>query len=332
MIKANIQIALMALIFTLLSVFTIYVEMGGFSIRNFYNIIIQSPFNILMMVVSIYLILLTILLMFRSDLFKLKSEKSVYEPSMATKNMEVQIKYLQDQIDNIISLKNSNIEHIVLSEKDMKDAKDAAVNNVISKLTSETIDEIALKAHVLAAENIEIKSLQRLSNVGEVLGLRANKTLLTGVGFCTLGLIFIFFSFIMAPSIDTLPDSNQWTTLLINYAPRFTLVVIVELIGFFFLKLYKSTLSDIRYTQNEITNIEMKLMAIHSSGTIKEEYADLLLKPLIETERNSIIEKSQTTVEIEQQGAQSEADKSTIEAAVALLHGNEKGSIWRRGS
>jgi len=38
--------------------------------------------------------------------------------------------------------------------------------------------------------------------------------------------------------------------------------MLIELFAYFFLKLYKSDLSEIKYFQNELTNVEMRYAAV----------------------------------------------------------------------
>ncbi|MEI8616865.1 hypothetical protein P4S63_03450 [Pseudoalteromonas sp. B193] len=77
--------------------------------------------------------------------------------------------------------------------------------------------------------------------------------------------------------------------------------MLIEVFAYFFLKLYKQGLSEIKYFQNEITNIESKFLALRLSSKsgqgdcIKEVVANLLT-----TERNFVLEKGQTTIELEQ--------------------------------
>lgn len=87
---------------------------------------------------------------------------------------------------------------------------------------------------------------------------------------------------------------------LIGYLPRFTLIVFVELFAYFFLGLYKKGLADIKYFQNEITNIESKAIALDAALSSKEkEIIASVVEKISNTERNHVLEKGQTTVELE---------------------------------
>jgi len=74
----------------------------------------------------------------------------------------------------------------------------------------------------------------------------------------------------------------------------------IELFAFFFLSLYRTGLGEIKYFQNEITNIEAKHAALQASQRLdKEETQAAIILLLAGTERNNIMTKDQTTVELE---------------------------------
>ena len=49
------------------------------------------------------------------------------------------------------------------------------------------------------------------------------------------------------------------------YAPRLTLSIFIEFFSFFFLRLYKTGISEIKYFQNELTNAELKFIAVEKA-------------------------------------------------------------------
>jgi len=64
--------------------------------------------------------------------------------------------------------------------------------------------------------------------------------------------------------------------------------------------LYKNGFDEIKYFQNEITNIEMKVMSLKYAQDFKsEDMIKELAMHLMKTERNFTLEKGQTTVFIE---------------------------------
>ena len=93
-------------------------------------------------------------------------------------------------------------------------------------------------------------------------------------------------------------------------------MLLIEAFAYFFLNLYKQSLSGIKYFQNEITNIETKLTAaVLSLASGNAEQLQHIIQRLADSERNFILEKGQRTVDAiteERQGL-------LIDRAVALV-------------
>lgn len=77
---------------------------------------------------------------------------------------------------------------------------------------------------------------------------------------------------------------------------RFTFIILLQIISFFFLRLYVSNNSGIKYFANEITNLESKYIAFLMS---KESGGDIpvgtLINELARTERNFILVRGERT-------------------------------------
>lgn len=132
---------------------------------------------------------------------------------------------------------------------------------------------------------LEIKSLGRKSDVNLILG-----SLLTLTALLILGLSI----FPATKNVLSVPE------ILHHFIPKISFVLFIEVFAFFFLRLYKINLNDIKYYQNEISNIEMKLSgSILSINFGTETDISLAISNLMNTERNFILEKGQTTIDFE---------------------------------
>lgn len=84
------------------------------------------------------------------------------------------------------------------------------------------------------------------------------------------------------------------------YLPRLSLVIFIEVFAFFFLRLYKSSLAEIKYFQNELTNIEAKLVALDAALVLGEkESLNLIVGQFALTERNVVLKNGESTVDLE---------------------------------
>lgn len=140
------------------------------------------------------------------------------------------------------------------------------------------------------------ESRSRLSKELEALGFRGNLNLGLGAVTTIVGLSFLGFS--VVAGIASAP--KEPLEFVYHFLPRVTLVVMIELFAYFFLSLYKASLAEIKYFQNEITNIEAKQLSLLAAISYGEkEIIGNILEKLAATERNHIISKDQTTVELE---------------------------------
>jgi ABC-type transport system involved in multi-copper enzyme maturation permease subunit len=109
--------------------------------------------------------------------------------------------------------------------------------------------------------------------------------------------------------------------LLSYYIPRLTIVIFIEIFAFFFLKIYKSTLAEIKYFHNEKTNIELKVsalkIAILSDNGTGIEHA---IKSLADTERNFVLKKDESTIELEKSKLELQSSTSIINALKDVIN------------
>lgn len=131
--------------------------------------------------------------------------------------------------------------------------------------------------------NSEIDKLSRKANVNLVIG-----SLTTIVALLALGVIV----FQNTGSFVSLTD------MLYHYIPRLSLIIFVEVFAYFFLRLYKLNLSDMKYFQNELTTVELKLASLTTAINFgKDVDISAITIELSKTERNFIVKKGETTVE-----------------------------------
>jgi len=164
------------------------------------------------------------------------------------------------------------------------------------------------------------RTLQRLSAEVSALGRRGNLNLVIGIVTTVAGLALLgYFVVLQAPSTVDVPS------FVMHFIPRLSLVIFVELFAFFFLRLYKTTLSEIKYFQNEMTNVEAKAIALHAAGDLGgASHADVV-KSLSQTERNHVLDKGQTTVEIERARLEGENASAIAKVIASAVRPSEKG-------
>ncbi|GAB6389003.1 hypothetical protein STUTZSP0542_25420 [Stutzerimonas marianensis] len=220
-------------------------------------------------------------------------------------------------------------------EKGLSEAdKQAVIDGAVELTSEEAIKTIfeneanALKEKIklgLGFERLADSSkdiVQRLRREIADLRLRSNVNLLIGMSITAGGLYLLWSTVSMVDASELLKqlasegaESNGsfLKNLILPIVPRILLVVFIEVFAYFFLKLYKDGLSEIKYFQNELTNVESKLAAVEFSYiTNNQESLRISIEALSKTERNFVLEKGQTTVELERAKSESELTRNII--------------------
>jgi hypothetical protein len=95
--------------------------------------------------------------------------------------------------------------------------------------------------------------------------------------------------------------------------PRLSIAIFIEVFSFFFLKLYKNNLEDVKYFHNERTNIDSKIIALKASMLLeKEDVLNDIIKSFSTVERNFILKKDESTISIERIKLDNEQELSII--------------------
>jgi len=164
------------------------------------------------------------------------------------------------------------------------------------------------------------ESRARLSRELQALGFRGNLNLALGAITTVTGLSLLGWSVFQEVSSSI----NGILGMASHFLPRLTLVILIELFAFFFLSLYKSSLAEIKYFQNEITNLESKQIALKTAV----EYGDVtmitaMVASLASTERNHVLSKDQTTVELEKAKIEQQGRGDLLKALQDLAKGKK---------
>lgn len=230
---------------------------------------------------------------------------------------------------------------LIESEKGIgaKEKKQIA-SSIIQQVSLESIKDIFNKEAEDLKERISLnydnediyRSTQdlvlRLNRVIVDQRLRANFNLIIGMIITGLGLYLLWTTVSMVDHSEVLKqlaldtqNSNMifLRNLTLPLVPRISLVIFIEIFAYFFLKLYKEGLSDTKYFQNELTNVESKIIAIKYASKTNNEALKDAIQALSNTERNFVLEKGQSTVELQKSQTENELAQTIIKAIPEVL-------------
>lgn len=174
----------------------------------------------------------------------------------------------------------------------LSDASNEVFREIASRISPEAVRLKAVKELTDELHNAR----KRLEGAIGATNRRGNLNLAIGALAGIGGLIYLGWS-LAGLSAENLPTTSQ---LLAYTSMRIGLVVAVELLAYFFLRMYKNSAEDIKFFQNEMSNAEARETAIRlalahaDDSTIRE-----LVMKVAATDRNFVMSKDQTTIELE---------------------------------
>lgn len=207
---------------------------------------------------------------------------------------------------------NSSKGNWVLTDED----KERILRNLETKIESGSSKEYIenLKSTIKSSFSEEFfndrfeRSVDRLRSEKNSAFVRGNFNLMIGVVISILGGV-IAYAF-----IQKLPTANTTIELFSYTFPRLSFFILIIFLAFFFLNLYRKSMDDIKYYQNEITNLEAKYLSLQMAKSINNhKLISNLLEQLMKTERNFILEKDQSTIELEKERISSNNTNNTLQ-------------------
>lgn len=239
----------------------------------------------------------------RADLEHLRSEAA--KPLVVNVSQSSDIKSLRAEMSELkTQLHGVDKEQIAaLAEALKKKISAEAGNSLISDLQKKVTEEVITQTHEREiARNFE-ETRNRLSLEIAALGRRGNLNLILGIVTTVSGLILL--AMFVFTQIEMPKEAVPFA---MHFLPRLTLVLFIEIFAYFFLRLYKSSLAEIKYFQNELTNVEQKHVALitvikYGESAVRNE----VISKFASTERNHVLEKEQTTVALEKSRIEKES-------------------------
>jgi energy-coupling factor transporter transmembrane protein EcfT len=215
--------------------------------------------------------------------------------------IESEVSSISDQLTG-----NGLASRDLLIEQTVDVIKARAREQIWSEL-SESVSSSAYQAKALAPIEKEYSNAkERLSQEIVALGKRGSVNLALGV-MTTFTALLILASLALSTISSEFYNAfvasikqAEFAAIAILFIPKISLAFFVQVFSLFFLKLYKSGLAEIKYFQNELTNLELKYFGIVAS-VLTEDRAAIgeAARLLLAVERNHILSNGQTTVELE---------------------------------
>lgn len=179
-------------------------------------------------------------------------------------------------------------------------ASEAFVDEVRSSLVSDAHRD---SARVVQAAHAE--TLERIGRELSLLSRRGNLNLVLGIAIAVVGVYFLGVFTLAGDRSETMLEFTD------RFVPRLTLVILIEVFAYFFLRLYSKSLLETKYFQNEMTNVEAKAIALETALRSGDSVVvGDVIRIYAKTERNYKLGQDETTVGIEHARIDEEANLS----------------------
>ena len=125
----------------------------------------------------------------------------------------------------------------------------------------------------------------------------------------------------IVPDVD---PTDHWRYM-VHFVLRFSFAIFIETFAYFFLRLYRNSLDDIKYYQNEITNIEARWGAMRvARDTNDKALMKIALEGLSKTERDAVLKKGETTIGLERDRLDKNEIMELFRAALGIGRRNKQ--------
>jgi len=187
---------------------------------------------------------------------------SIVSPSEQSSSREIEfLSGIQSRVtaaltkvqQDLADLKSTRPSAVHVDAESIRDAiRDDVVGDVAARLDQRYAQAAIQAAHVAQVRRNFDEAFLRLRNEVAALTRRGNLNLVIGTLTTTAAVGLLLYMLFPNQVL------SSWTALLSHYVPRLTTVIFIEIFAFFFLRLYKSSLGEIQYYQNELTTLALQ--------------------------------------------------------------------------
>lgn len=203
--------------------------------------------------------------------------------SKLTEIQSSNIRFNENKTEEVVHQFQQHIESKV-SDSYLESLKEEILQRYIDE--QPTLEQRAIFERIMIRLELEMETLRKRANLNLSLGLI---TALSGI--LLLGVLAY------SNPINVLPQEQKLSHFAAAYFPKLSVAVFVELLALFFLKSYRTTLSEIRYFQNEATTIELRSICVSSLDSDTPEFKQQLLLRLINDDRNKTATQDDLPIE-----------------------------------
>jgi len=180
-----------------------------------------------------------------------------------------EVNSLKSKVDELAQFGSNEIQKIDLEpiEKTelIESAKKRIIGNTLLLADASLKDEINSLRHQVDINQHYSDIVYRLENEIARLNRRGGVNLVIGAIIALVGILYLGYT------VTNQVAMNDKLDYILHMAPRLSFVIVIELFAYFFLKLYKNGFDEVKYFQNELTNVDSKVLGIKFLKDVRNE-------------------------------------------------------------
>ncbi|MGJ7332583.1 hypothetical protein [Morganella morganii] len=229
-----------------------------------------------------------------------------------------EINKIKNELNELKENPNDNIKRIDLSDDErddlIKSAKKRIIGNTLLLADLELKSDIEKFKKANKITEYHRAFSNRIGNEIDRINRRGGVNLIFGFSIAITGIFYLGYT-ILNRSVGI--GNVEYLYYMI---PRVSFVIVIELFAYFFLRLYRNGFEEVKYYQNELTNFDSKILGLRFLSDVDNEDIKVnILKDLINTERNFVLNKGQSTVALEECKIKMHEERNFIEILSNLL-------------
>jgi hypothetical protein len=321
-----------------------------------YNLVLENQGNFLLILVLSFMIGLLFeigqyTIKFLTGVEK-KSNKDFVELLMVEKipNLESKISLFEKTLTKNFTEIEKEIKGVIKGNTTIDGIQKAIYEKVLNDLQKEVVESSKKEVYEKVLQNLDIYLIEKVEeNYRKLINFELFIDSINPITSDTqksidklqrnsalnlyLGIIVTSISvFILISTILFSPRETDISIALINLLPRISFVIFIQIFAFFFLRLYRNNLEDIKYYQNELTNLNTKVSALKVAHIFKnEKRVDSILKELSLVERNYKLAKEESTAYLKKAELENEMDTGMLNMLTDLLKYYQKTEEKKEG-
>ncbi|WP_112181630.1 hypothetical protein [Paraliobacillus zengyii] len=243
----------------------------------------------------------------KSSLLEINGSNDSVQNSQDVENLKLELNNIREKLNNLE--KHSNVSSSNLNKEKLEEIQEIIKSKIIDETNDKFIKKLEEKVEDNQFQNkVEqsfFNTLNRLKREIGTLNTRSNLNLAIGITVTGVGL-YLLYLFVFKGNLES---ANDTLSFIVQFVPKLSLVIFIEVFAFFFLSLYKTSLAEIKYYQNEMTKIETKYLALVTALELKSEDITLeILREFSSIGHNGQVEENRGNGDIQIQQDKLKAD------------------------